>query len=55
MFNFKKVEKENWNYVEKLIDQQGEILKIVEEQRAMIKQLQKTIEEFDKINSKNGV
>ena len=41
MFNFGK--KKEVDYVEKLIDQQGDILKIVEDQRAVIKQLQETV------------
>lgn len=43
MFTFNRKKKEEFDYVAKLIDNQGEILKIVEEQREMIKRLQETI------------
>lgn len=41
MFNFGH--KKEFDYVEKLIDQQGDILKIVEDQREVIKQLKETV------------
>lgn len=42
MFTFGK-KKANYDLIGKLVDQQGAILKIVEDQREMIKELQETI------------
>lgn len=46
MFNFIRKKKEDYEYIGKLIDQQGEILKIVADQRDMIKELQETVKEL---------
>ena len=43
MFTFNRKKKEDSDYISKLIDQQGEILKIVNDQRDMIKELQETV------------
>lgn len=52
MFKKNKKQCEAFDYVGKLIDQQGDILKIVEDQRAAIKQLQKSIDELNKLIEK---
>ena len=51
MFGFNK-KKDDFDYVGKLIDQQGDILKIVEDQRETIKHLQKSIDELKKLQAK---
>lgn len=54
MFNFTRKKKEDYDYIGKLIDQQGEILKVVADQRQMIKELQDTVKELTKHpNDKN--
>ena len=51
MFTFNK-KKEDYDCIGKLIDQQGEILKIVADQREMIKELQGTIKQLKSTTSK---
>lgn len=43
MFTFNRKNKEEYDYIGKLIDQQGDILRIVADQRELIKELQETI------------
>ena len=50
MFNSKK----HFNCIEKLIDQQGDILKIVEDQRKAIKDLQETVKRLNEQVNKEG-
>lgn len=47
MFNFNRKKKEDYDYIGKLIDQQGEILKVVADQREMIKELQETVKKLE--------
>lgn len=52
MFTFNRKKKEDYDYIGKLIDQQGDILKIVVDQREVIKQLQETVKRLQDIASK---
>lgn len=46
MFNFINKKKADYDHVSKLIEQQGIILKIVDEQRVIIKDLSETIKKM---------
>ena len=48
MFTFNRKKKEDYDYIGKLIDQQGDILKIVADQREVIKELQETVRKLNK-------
>ena len=52
MFTFNRKKKEDYDCIGKLIDQQGDILKIVADQREVIKQLQETVKRLQDIASK---
>ena len=51
MFNFNRNKKEDYDYIGKLIDQQGDILKIVADQRELIKELQEKVRKLENANS----
>lgn len=51
MFTFNRKKKEDYDYIGKLIDQQGDILKIVADQRELIKQLQETVKRLQNTTS----
>lgn len=55
MFAFNRKRKEEYDYIGKLIDQQGDILKIVADQREVIKELQATVKELKKEPNKEKV